>query len=57
MRLRRRIFQPQVRTTAEAGRPIAVTLAGLTFDLAVEEARRFANQLTAAVNDIEGEAP
>lgn len=54
MRLRRRIFQPHVRTTSEAGRPIAVALAGLTFDLSVDEARRFADQLTAAVNDTEG---
>ncbi|MCG7597838.1 hypothetical protein [Mycobacterium sp. PSTR-4-N] len=56
MRLRRRLFQPQVHTTAEVRRPITVTLAGLEFDLTTHDALRLVAELTYAINEVtEGE--
>lgn len=54
MRMRRKIFHPQVRATAEVGRPITVNLAGLVFDLTVDEARQFAQQLNTVIDTLEG---
>ncbi|QFS93539.1 hypothetical protein FIV07_22500 [Mycobacterium sp. THAF192] len=54
MRMRRKIFHPQVRATAEVGRPITVNLAGLVFDLTVDEARQFAQQLNIVIDTLEG---
>ncbi|MEN4396760.1 hypothetical protein ACNQR7_03520 [Mycolicibacterium senegalense] len=57
MRLRRRLFRPQVHITRERGRPITVTLAGLEFDLTVLEAERFAAHLISAIDEVEGVRP